>query len=221
VPLGWTYSWNGFDLDITNGTAAVPAGEYVWRVRQHNALAGTIDSKLGAFYTYNGYFYASTESSGLQMLSPSSTIGHQEVFAYMESSISPLSTDVMGTPFNSSQSGNYRQKTAALYSASLASGAVTTNQLFIRYNTDADGQAVVTPLGSNDFVGFLRVQVINKQSAPFGWGTHSLTQTKEIFTTYQDDTTDDLVAFPGALLDVFFFTNLVTPDYKDLVDSGL
>jgi hypothetical protein len=216
VPVGWSYQWNGFDLARTN-----PGGEYVWRVKQNDGLTEN-QSKLGVFYTYSGYFYASTEASGLQMGAPGS-IDQRQLFAYIESSISTLSTDVMGTPLDSSQSGRYQQKSADLYFSSLAAGSGTLNQLVIRYNTDADGQAVVTPVNPqlSDFVAFLRIQAIKKQTVPFGWSPHPLLQTKEIYTAYQKSG-DELVPYPGALLaDVFFFTDLATPDYLDLFDSGL
>lgn len=206
----WSYDWNGFDLARAN-----PGGEYAWRMRQAGS-PGT-DSKLDVFYTYSGYYYATTEASGPFMAAPSAAIGHRDVFAYIESSISPLSTNIMGTPMDSTASGRYRQKTASLFTGQLAAGSGTLNQMVIRYNTDADGQVVVTPISISDFVGFLRLQAMEKQTNPFGWTTHPLFQTKEVLTAYQQSA--DLIPYPGALLaDVFFFTDLATPDYKDLYD---
>jgi hypothetical protein len=55
-PLGVSWNYDGFALgrDPAQGN-----GEYIWRIIQENPDRGiTRASKLGAFYTYSGYYYA-------------------------------------------------------------------------------------------------------------------------------------------------------------------
>jgi len=200
-------------------------GEYVWRVIQENPVRGvSIATKLSAFYTYSGYYYASTESGGLDMSTsgpgrpgggPSSNADHRDVFNFVEAAI--LSADVMATPFDSTDSAGYRQRTAAQYSASLAAGSSSTNQLTILYNTDEDGQAVVSQISSptSGFAGILRVFTVNKQR-PLPTPEPHL-QGKELQLSYFD-ANDELVNFPPPTFGgsgIFFFGTLDDPDFQD------
>jgi len=221
--LGATWSYGS----VTGGFAlgqdpAQGEGEYVWRIIQENPVRGvSIDTKLGAFYTYSGYYYASTESGGLDMSSsgpgrpgggPSSNADHRDVFGFVEAGIS--SADVMGSPFDSTDSAGYRQRTASQYSASLAAGSSSTNQLTILYNTDEDGQAVVSQEAGGGYLGILRVFAANKQR-PLPTPEPHL-QGKEFQMSYFTDT-NQLVTFPVPLFGggVFYFGLLADPDFQD------
>jgi hypothetical protein len=209
-PLGVTWSYEGFALgrDPTQGE-----GEYVWRIIQENPDSGvTRATKLGAFYTWSGYYYASTESGGLAMSSASSNVAHPNVFSFVESGVS--AADVMGSPFDSSDPDGYRQRTAANFSGSLAAGSSTINQLTIFYNTDEDGQAVVSQETGGGYLGILRVLAVNKQPPPPTREPHL--QGKEFQLSYFTDD-DDLVTFPIPLFGggIFYFGTLDEPDYLD------
>ena len=224
--LGATWSYGSATGGFALGQdPAQGQGEYVWRVIQENTVRGvSIDTKLGAFYTYSGYYYASTESGGLDMSTsgpgrpgggPSSNADHRDVFNFVEAAI--LSADVMDTPFDSSNSAGYRQRTAAQYSASLAAGSSTINQLTILYNTDEDGQAVVSQISSPapGFAGILRVFTVNKQR-PLPTPEPHL-QGKELQLSYFD-ANDELVNFPPPTFGgsgIFFFGTLDDPDFQD------
>jgi hypothetical protein len=222
-PLGVTWDYGsstaGFALGQDPQTGA---GEYVWRVIQENPVKGVSRAtKLGVFYTYSGYYYASTESGGLAMSSPSTNADHRDVFSFAEAGI--LSADVMGTPFDSTDSARYRQRTAAQYSASLAAGFDTSNQLSILYNTDEDGQAVAFPatleISPGNFipgdVGILRVIAQNKQGT-FPTPEPHL-QVKNFQTSYFTGT-DDLEIFPPPFVGVsgiYYIPPLDEADYQD------
>jgi hypothetical protein len=123
----------------------------------------------------------------------------------------------MGTPFDSNDSTGYRQRTAAQYSTSLATGSSSTNQLVILYNTDEDGQAVVSQISSPapGFAGILRVFSVNKQR-PLPTPKPHL-QGKEFQLSYFD-ANDELVNFPPPTFGgsgIFFFGTLDDPDYQD------
>ncbi len=219
-PLGASWSYDGFALGRDPGQGA---GEYVWRVLQENPDRGiTRASKLGAFYTYSGYYYASTESSSLDMSQsgsgrpgggPSPTVAHQNVFSFIESGV--LTADVMGTPFDSGDSSGYRQRSAATFSGSLAAGDSAANQLRILYNTDEDGVAVVSQETGGGYLGILRVLAVNKQ-LPLPTAEPHL-QGKEFQLSYFTDAPDDLVTFPIPLFGggVYFSGTLDEPDYMD------
>ena len=207
-PLGWTYAYAGSPL----GTAP-PEGEYVWRVIQENPVRGVIvETKLSAFYTYSGYYYASTESGSLNMSSPSTNADHRDAFNFVEAAI--LSADVMGTLFDSTDSAGYRQRTAAQYSSSLGAGSGTTNQLSIHYITDEDGQAVVSPEVGGGYLGILRIVTTNKQR-PLPTPEPHL-QGKEFLMSYFTDD-DQFVTFPVPLFggNIFYLGTLDDPDYQD------
>jgi hypothetical protein len=151
------------------------------------------------------------------MSSPSSNADHRDAFNFVEVAPNVLSADVMGTPFDSSDSAGYRQRTAAQYSASLAAGSSSTNQLVILYNTDEDGQAVVSQIISptSGFAGILRVFCENKQQ-PLPTPEPHL-QGKEFQLSYFD-ASDGLVYFPPPTFGgsgIFFFGTLDDPDYQD------
>ena len=209
-PLGATWAYTGFGMGLDPGQGQ---GEYVWRIIQENPDTGvSVETKLGAFYTYSGYYYASTESGSLNMSSPSGNAAHRDVFSFVETGI--LSADVMGTPFDSSDPDGYRQRTAGSFSGSLAAGSDTTNQLTMFYNTDEDGQAVVSQESGGGFLGIIRVQSVNKQR-PYPTPEPHL-QGKEFQLSYFT-TDDELVTFPIPLFGggVFYTGTLDEPDYMD------
>jgi hypothetical protein len=225
--LGTTWSYGsgvaGFalGLDPTQGQ-----GEYIWRVIQENPVRGVSRAtKLGAFYTWSGYYYVSTESGDLDMSvsgpwaiggGPSGNADHRDVFSFVEAATNILSADVMGTPFDSSDSAGYRQRTVAQYSASLSAGSGTTNQLTILYNTDEDGQAVVFPATGGGHLGIMRVLANNKQRRPLPVPEPHL-QYKEFQLSYFS-ADDELVNFPPPTFGgtgIFFFGTLDEPDYQE------
>ncbi|UCG39383.1 MAG: hypothetical protein JSV00_03905, partial [bacterium] len=156
-PLGASWKYSGFAL---GRNPSLGQGEYVWRVIQENTDRGvSIATKLGAFYTYSGYYSASTQTGSLDMsgVGPSADVGHREVFGFVEGAIA--SADVIGSPFDSTAADRFRQRPAAVYGGSLAAGSGTTNQLVILYNTDEDGVAVVSEIisPSPGFAGIMKV----------------------------------------------------------------
>ena len=180
-----------------------------------------VETKLSAFYTYSGYYYASTESGGLDMSQsgpwgigggPSSNADHRDAFNFVEAAI--LSADVMDTPFDSTDSAGYRQRTAAQYSASLGTGSSSTNQLSILYNTDEDGQAVVSQEIGGGYLGILSIVTTNKQR-PLPTPEPHL-QGKEFQMSYFTDD-DQFVTFPIPLFggNIFYLGTLDDPDYQD------
>ncbi|MDT8365069.1 MAG: hypothetical protein RRA15_01075 [bacterium] len=220
-PLGATWSYGSAAGGFALGQDPVQGqGEYVWRVIQENPDRGiTRATKLGAFYSWSGYYYASTESERFNMSSsgPSSNADHRDVFSFVEGASNVLSADVMGTPFDSSDSAGYRQRTASQFSSSLAAGSWTTNQLTILYNTNAYGQAVVREISSpaRGFAGILRVFSVNKQRPWPTRGPHL--QAKEFQLSYYDFS-DELVNSPEPTFGgsgIFFFGTLDEPDYQD------
>lgn len=208
--LGATWKYGGFAL---GRDPSLGNGEYVWRVIQENPDRGvSTASKLGAFYTWSGYYYATTESGGFNMSSPSTNADQRDVFSFVEAAI--LSADVIGTPYDSTDSAGYRQRTAAQYSASLAAGSGSANQLVVLYNTDEDGQAVVSQESGGGYLGIIRVLATNKQR-PLPTPEPHL-QGKEFQLSYFS-ADDELVTFPIPLFggDVFFLGTLDSPDYQD------
>ena len=209
-PLGATWSYNGFSM---GRDPAQGQGEYVWRVIQENPDSSVSRaSKLGAFYSYQGYYYASTEGSGLSMSSPSGNAAHHDIFSFVEEGIS--SADVMSTPFDSTDSTGYRQRTAAQYSSSLAAGSSTTNQLAIVYNADEDGQAVVFPAEGGGHLCIMRVITTNKQRPVPTPEPHL--QGKEFLLSYYT-VDDEIVAYPVPLLGegIYYLGDLDEADYQD------
>jgi len=207
-PLGWTYAYAGSPL----GTSP-PEGEYAWRVIQENPDRGIIRiSKLGAFYTYSGYYYASTEAGSLAMAAPSAKANHRDVFNFVEAAIS--SADVIGAPFDSTDSTGYRQRTAAQFATDLAAGSSSTNQLKILYNTDEDGAVVVAQETGGGYLGILKVRTTNKSRphpTPEPW-----LQGKEFLLSYFS-TDDELVTFPPPLFGggIFYIGILDDPDWVE------
>jgi hypothetical protein len=199
-------------------------GEYVWRIIQENPVRGVSRAtKLGAFYTWSGYYYVSTESGGLDMSvfgpwgigGPSQNADHRDVLGFVEGASNILSADVMGTPFDSADSSGYRQRTSGQFSASLAAGSGTTNQLTILYNTDEDGQAFVGQGSVSGYLGQIRVLATNKQR-PLPTPEPHL-QSKEFRLSYFT-TDDELVNFPPPTFGgsgIFFSGSLDEPDYQD------
>jgi len=211
-PLGVTWSYSGFAMGQTPG---IGQGEYIWRVIQENPDRGvSIDTKLGAFYTWSGYYYASTQSGSFNMSAPSSNADHRDAFNFVEAGI--LSADVMDTPFTSASSSpnRYQQRTASEFSSSLSAGSGTTNQLTVLYNTDEDGQAVVSQEVGGGYLGILRIVTTNKQR-PLPTPEPHL-QGKEFQLSYFTDD-DRFVTFPAPLFggDVFYLGTLDDPDYQD------
>jgi len=217
--LGAAWKYSGFAL---GRDPSLGHGEYIWRVVQENPERGVSrSSKLGAFYTYSGYYYASTESGGLDMSlpgpgrpggGPTSNADHRDVLGFVEEALS--STDVMGAPFDSSNASGYRQRTSAQFSASLAAGSGTTNQLTLFYTTDEDGQAVVTRESGGGHLGIIRVFAVNKQR-PLPTPEPHL-QGKEFQLSYFS-TNDELVTFPVPLFggNIFYLGTLADPDFTD------
>jgi hypothetical protein len=207
-PLGASWSYSGFALgrDPTQGH-----GEYVWRVIQESP-ARKRETKLGAFYTYSGYYYASTEGGGLNMSSPSGNADHRDIFSFVEEAIS--SADVMSVPFDSTDPAGYRQSTAAQYSSSLAAGSWTTNQLAIIYNTDEDGQAVVSRAVEGGYLGIMRVVTTNKQR-PLPTPEPHLQGKEFLLSYYTID--DEIVTYPVPLLGgrIYYLGVLDEADYRD------
>jgi hypothetical protein len=224
--LGATWSYGsgsgGFALGLD---PAQGQGEYVWRIIQENPVRGiSRATKLSAFYTWSGYYYVSTEGGGLDMSvsgpwgiggGPSQNADHRDVLSFVEGAPNILSADVMGTPFDSVDSSGYRQRTSAQFSASLAAGSGTTNQLTILYNTDEDGQAFVGQGSVSGFLGQIRVLATNKQR-PLPTPEPHL-QSKEFRLSYFT-TDDELVNFPPPTFGgsgIFFSGTLDEPDYQD------
>ena len=215
-PLGWTYDYNGFALR-QDPRAAPPQGEYVWRVIQDNGTAPPVESKLGAFYTYDGYYYWSGESGALKMTSPSSNVDHRRFFTFLELGLPPIDqpSEIMTTPLDASLAldRSYQQRPAADFTGLQSSNTITdpdwVNQMIIRYDTNADGEA--TNLGNG---AYLRSRLMNRQT--------SLTldppylRNKGFFLTYLDRPTDDLVPFlpPAVTGPVLFFGLLSDPDFE-------
>lgn len=212
---GYGSAAGGFALGRDPGQGQ---GEYIWRIIQKNPVRGIArTTKLGAFYTWSGYYYASTESGSLNMSSPSANADHRDVFSFIEGASNVLSADVMGTPFDSTDAGGYKQRTAAQHTTSLAAGSGTTNQLTILYNTDEDGQAIVSQISSPTagFAGILRIFCANKQR-PLPTPEPHL-QGKEFQISYFDASLG-LVNFPPPTFGgsgIFFFGTLDEPDYQD------
>lgn len=209
-PLGASWSYSGLGL---GQDPALGQGEYVWRIIQENPERGVQRStKLGAFYTYPGYYYASTQSGGLNMNFPSGNADHRGVFLFVENALG--SADVMGAPFDSSDSTGYRQRTAAMFGASLAAGSGTTNQLVLLYNTDEDGQAVVSPETGGGFLGIIKVLAVDKLR-PLPTPQPHL-QGKEFQLSYFT-TDDELVTFPVPIFggNIYYTGNLDDPDFTD------
>jgi hypothetical protein len=213
-PLGNTWSYGSVPGGFALGqNPAQGQGEYLWRIIQENPVTGiSRATKLGAFYTYSGYYYASTESGSLSMSSPSSNANHLDALSFVEAGV--LSDDVIGTPFDSTDSAGYRQRTAAQFSSSLAAGSGSANQLAIIYNTDEDGQAVVSQESGGGYLGILRVAAVNKQR-PLPTPEPHL-QGKEFQLSYFTDD-DQFVTFPIPLFggDIFYLGTLDDPDYQD------
>ena len=214
-PLGATWSYGSAAAGFALGLDPVQGqGEYVWRVIQDNPVRGvTVETKLSAFYTYSGYYYASTESGGLSMSSPSSNAYHLSVLNFIERGI--LAADVMDSPFDSSNPDGYRQRTAALYTDDLETGFGKTNQIFIFYPTDAEGEASVSQLLSNgNVVTFIDVFLQNKQSFVTPSPPHHQGKTLQLaFETPPGD--QFLSPFPFSSEDLLYFGNLNDPDYMD------
>ncbi len=217
-PLGWTYQYNGFPLG-QNPKAAPPDGEYVWRVIQDNGnTAARVDGKLSAFYTYNAYYYFSTESSALKMTSPSSNVDHRRVFSFMEGGIPPLSlpSDIMGSPLDSSAgaTSSYQQRPDADFAGLLETGTDPdkVNQMIIRYQTNQDGEAVFSKTVGGDFLGILKISAMNRTTgSPL---IPPYLQNKE-FLEWYDHTADNVVDFPNAIYPLVFSGALTDPDYSD------
>lgn len=214
-PLGWTYAYAGSPLGTSPASGE---GEYVWRVIQENPDSGAlIKTKLGAFYTYSGYYYASTESGSLDMSGsgPSANVNHRAIFNVVEGA---TPAGVMEASFDSVSSNRYQQRTAAQHSSSLAAGSGTTNQLTILYNTDEDGQAVVSQEAGGGHLGIIRVLATNKQRillTPVPTPKPHL-QGKEFQMSYFTDT-DQFDTFPIPLFggNIFYLGTLDDPDYQD------
>lgn len=208
--MGWTYDYNGFAL---KQDPAVNQGEYVWRVKQDDAVASTIDSKLGAFYAYSGYYYASTESGSLQMSNPSSTVNHRRIFSFMGSDL-PSAT-VMESPINSSSSTAFKQRPASAFASSLAditaSDPDTVNQMIISYQTNEDGETVVSSAATG-FVGILKVLAMNRTDTLAT--VPSYLRFKE-FQTWYWTTPDDLTPNNSFSYGAIFSGNLDDFDYRD------
>jgi hypothetical protein len=217
--LGAVWKYSGFALGLD---PSLGDGEYVWRIIQENPDRGVSRTgKLSAFYTYSGYYYASTESNGLDMSSPgpgrpgggpTSNADHRDIFDFVEGAIS--SADVMGAPFDSTDTAGYRQRTSASFSASLSAGSETTNQLTLLYTTDEDGQAVVTRESGGGHLGIIRVFAASKRRPPPTPEPHL--QGKEFRLSYFS-TNDELVTFPVPIFggNIFYLGTLADPDYED------
>lgn len=215
-PLGAVWNYSGFAL---GRDPSLGQGEYVWRIIQEDPTSGTIrSSKLGAFYTYSGYYYASTESFslpwGIPQVGPSSSVGHREVLSYIDANISPA--DVMGAPFDSTSVDpeRFQQLIASQFSSQLAAGSSSTSQLMIFYNTDEDGQATIGLEESGDFYGIMSVLAVNKQRPLPTTKPHL--QAKEFYLSYFDDA---VVSHPpplsGSGETIYFVPPLGDPDYRD------
>jgi hypothetical protein len=218
-PLGWVYSYNGFGLS-QNPNASPPEGEYVWRVIQDDGSSPPVQSKLGAFYTYNGYYYWSGESGALKMSNVSSNVDHEQVFTFMEVGLPPLAAPslIMGTPLDASpsQGRSYLQRPASEFTGLLSSNTVTdpdfVNQMIIRYDTNLDGEATNVQFVPSGNGAFLRSLVMNRKTSlaldpPY-------LQYKGFGLTYSENV-DNLVPFPGAIDPVLFFGTLANPDFED------
>ena len=217
-PLGWTYRYDGFPLG-QDPAATPPEGEYVWRVIQDNGEpAAHIDGKLGAFYTYNGYYYSSTASGALQMTGPSSNVNHHRVFSFMEAGIPPLNlaSDIMGSPLDSSATPNnsYQQRPASDFAGLLESGTDPdqVNQMVIRYQTNRYGEAVFSKNIGGDFLGILKISTMNRATNLASKPPYL--QYKDFLETY-NHTNGDLVDFPSAIYPLVFSGDLADPDYQN------
>jgi len=211
-PVGWTYDYNGFAL---GQDPAADQGEYAWRVLQN-----TVESKLGAFYAYSGYYYSSTDTSSHQMSGVSSNVDHRSIFSFMESSLP--STTVMGSPIDSNLTAAFKQRPAAAFASSLeditAINPHTLNQMVIEYQTDEDGVAIVRDLTSGgNFLGDLKVLAMNRTSSLSSVPPYL--QYKEFFLNYLDTgspSSDDITDFfPSTQYPVFFSGDLADFDYRD------
>jgi len=148
------------------------------------------------------------------MTNPSSNVNHRRIFSFLESSIA---STVMGSPIDSNISAAFKQRPASAFASSLAditaSDPDTVNQLIIRYQTNEDGEAVVSSASPSGFIGILKVLAINR--------TNTLATVppylrfKEFQTWYWTDTPDDLTPVTGFSSDVLFSGNLADPDFKD------
>ena len=182
-----------------------------------------MDGKLNAFYTYNGYYYFSTESGALKMAGPSSNVDHLRVFSFMEAGIPPLNlaSDIMGSPLDSSASPStsYQQRAARDFAGLLDSGTAPVppdpdqvNQVVIQYNTDEDGEAVFSKNVGGDFLGILKISAMNRTTALASQPPYL--QSKEFLEVY-NDTGKDLEDFPNAIYPLLFSGALTDPDYRD------
>jgi hypothetical protein len=212
-PLGWTYAYAGSPLGTTP-----PEGEYVWRVIQENPVRGvSTATKLSAFYTYSGYYYASTESGGLDMsgTGPSANAKHRDIFSMIDGA---TPAGVMETPFDTASTNRYRQRTAAQYSDSLAAGFGTANQISVFYPTDAEGKVSVSSLLLNDnIVAFLDVLLQNKESLISPSPPHM--QGKTVRLAYESHSGDQIVPYSDVdrfwSEDIFYLGQLIDEDYQD------
>jgi len=214
--LGWTYAYAGSPLGISPASGE---GEYVWRVIQENpdSLA-SISTKLGVFYTYSGYYYASTESEGLDMsgFGPSANAKHRDIFNVIDGATPP--PGVMGRPFDTTSTDRYRQRTSAQYIASLAAGSGTANQISVFYPTDAEGKASVSLLRLNgNIVAFIDVFFQEKRSGVTP--SPPRLQGKTLRVAYETPSGDQIVPYSDVDIrwseDVFYFDQLSNPDYQD------
>jgi hypothetical protein len=200
---------DGVQLNL-DGTETLTTGS------QSNSGTGVSrKTKLGAFYIWSGYYYASTESALPVMADSSENVRHRDVFSFIESGIA--SADVMGDPFDSSHPGGYRQRTTALFTGALASASTTINNLAIFYNTDEDGQALVFPatIGNiSGYAGNLRIRAVNKQ--PPSPKLKPYLQNKEFRMSYFTGTdalvTDPEPSYGGS---IYYLGTLEEPDFED------